>query len=72
MEYYSEHQFGLSTLDLDGQGLSRVPDAVTELTEAQKLSLCENNLTQLPTIINKLNRLEQLCLDKNNLTELPA
>ena len=48
---------GRPTLNLDGKGLSRVPDAVTELSEVEEISLTDNNLTELPTSINKLNRL---------------
>ena len=40
------------TLHLDGKGLSRVPDAVTELSKVRKLKLKDNNLTELPTSIN--------------------
>ena len=40
------------TLNLDGKRLSRVPDAVTELSEVQQLRLKDNNLTELPTTIN--------------------
>ena len=37
------------TLHLDGKGLSTVPDAVTELTEVEEISLTDNNLTELPS-----------------------
>ena len=60
------------TLNLEGKRLSRVPDAVTELSEVQHLMLKDNSLTELPTTINKLNRLLLLHLDGKNLTELPA
>ena len=43
--------FRRATLNLDGEGLSRVPDAVTELSEVQELRLNGNNLTELPTSI---------------------
>ena len=39
-------------LNLGGKGLSRVPDAVTELSEVWELKLKDNNLTELPTSIN--------------------
>ena len=55
---YLKDYFGLASLDLHGKGLSRVPDAVTELSEVQILRLDDNNLTKLPTSINKLNRLD--------------
>ena len=52
-----EYNFGMATLNLRGKGLSRVPDAVTELSEVENLILNHNNLTELPTSIRKLNRL---------------
>ena len=48
---------GRATLNLDGEELSGVPDAVTELSEVENLSLKGTYLTELPTSINKLNRL---------------
>ena len=69
---YSKYYSGVATLDLAGEGLSRVPDAAIERSEVQVLSLEKNKLTKLPTSINKLNRLIWLHLDGNNLTELPA
>ena len=48
---YLKSEFGVTTLDLGGEGLSRVPDAVTELSEVQELRLNGNNLTELPTSI---------------------
>ena len=68
----TENMLGRPSLNLDGKGLSRVPDAVTELSEVEEISLTDNNLTELPTSINKLNRLRRLDLDRNKLTELPA
>ena len=64
---YLKDYFGLATLDLHGKGLSRVPDAVTELSEVQILRLDDNNLTKLPTSINKLNRLELLDVNETTL-----
>ena len=61
---------GVVSLNLSGKGLSRVPDAVTELTEAEELKLDDNNLTELPTSINKLKNLIMLDLSGNKLTKL--
>ena len=69
---YLKYHFGVAILDLAAEGLSRVPDAVIELSEVEELFLQKNKLTKLPTSINKLNRLKRLLLDGNNLTELPA
>ena len=43
---------GVANLDLSRKGLSRLPDAVTELTEVEELWLDYNNLAELPTGIN--------------------
>ena len=80
MEDYSSAKFkahievrgGAVSLDLSGKGLSRIPDAVTELTEVEELRLNSNNLTELPTSINKLKNLIGLNLSGNKLTELPS
>ena len=56
---YVRHKYGerLTVLDLKGQILSRVPDAVTELSEIEILVLDENELIELPVSINKLKNL---------------
>ena len=76
MEHYSstklkaciKYEGRVAILDLNGSGLSRVPDAVTELNEVEKLRLDKNNLTELPTSINKLKNLTRLDLKHNQLT----
>ena len=50
------------SLDLSEKGLSKVPDAVTELTEVEELRLGNNELTVLPTSIMKLKNLIRLHL----------
>ena len=62
---------GQRVLDLNGRKLSKVPEAVTDLTDVEELDLSDNNLTELPTSINKLKNLEVLRLDNNQLSELP-
>ena len=47
---------GLKVLDLKGKRLSRVPVAVSELSEIEKLVLEENNLNNLNNV-NNLNNL---------------
>ena len=59
------------SLDLSGKGLSKVPEAVTDLTELEVLDLSDNYLNELPTSINKLKNLERLRLNRNQLRELP-
>ena len=41
-------------LDLSSRGLSKVPEAVSDLTELEGLDLPDNYLEELPTSINKL------------------
>ena len=82
MEHYSCTQLraylkyvdGLTVLYLKGKGLLKVPDAVTELSEIEKLVLDGNMLIELPTSISKLKNLTMLTLDGpcNNLSGLPA
>ena len=65
---YVRHKYGerLTVLDLKGEGLFRVPDAVTE-----RSVLNENKLIELPVSINKLKNLILLNLKNNKLTNQP-
>ena len=54
---YLKYENGLAVLGLNGKRLFRVPDALTELTETEKLELDKNNLTELPASISKLKNL---------------
>ena len=72
LKAYVEDEGGVVSLDLSEKGLSRIPDAVTELTEVEELRLDDNNLTELPTSIHKLKNLIRLHLSGNKLTELPS
>ena len=58
---------GRRVLDLSRKGLSKVPEAVTDLTELEE----HNYLKELPTSINKLKNLKWLILEYNQLRELP-
>ena len=69
---YLKYEDGLAVLDLKEKGLSRVPDAVTELSEIENLVLEKNNLIKLPASISKLKNLIVLRLDNNKITELPT
>ena len=60
LKAYVKNRGGVVSLDLSEKGLSRVPDAVTELTEVEELKLNDNNMTELPTSINKLRNLVTL------------
>ena len=65
------NKYGDRVLDLRGEGLSKVPEAVTDLTELEGLYLSDNYLKELPTSINKLKNLKWLILGNNQLRELP-
>ena len=43
--------------NLRSRGLSKVPEAITDLTELEELDLSDNYLEELPTSINKLKNL---------------
>ena len=58
-------------LDLSSRGLSKVPEAVSDLTELEGLDLPDNYLEELPTSINKLKNLFRLTSEVNQLRELP-
>ena len=72
LKAYIKYEGGVAILDLNGRGLSSVPDTVTELSKLEKLRLDKNNLIKLPTSINKLKNLTKLDLKHNQLTKLPA
>ena len=69
---YLKYEDGLAVLDLNGKRLFRVPDAVTERSEVEKLLLEYNNLIELPASISKLKNLIVLGLGDNKITELLA
>ena len=62
--------FGASKLDLSKRKLSKVPEAVTDLTDVEGLKLSQNCLVELPTNINKLKNLTYLDLDNNQFSQL--
>ena len=47
------------------RGLSKAPQAVSDLTELEKINLSGNYLKELLTSINKLKNFKMLRLDKN-------
>jgi Leucine rich repeat len=54
-----------SELDLSGQGLTALPEALGRLTQLQSLNLADNQLTALPEFIRHLRALEALFLHGN-------
>ena len=63
---YVRHKYGerLTVLDLKGEGLFRVPDAVTELSEIQILVLDENKLIELPVKYQQAEKSHPAKLEK--------
>ncbi len=61
----------LQTLDVSGNALSSLPDAVTRLAKLQTLRADHNMLSRLPTDIGALTSLKTLALQNNLLAELP-
>lgn len=61
------------TLDLSGQGLTKVPEYVFGKTEIESLDLSENNLTgALQAEVRHLKNLKTLDLSHNAFTGVPA
>lgn len=59
-------------LDLGGQGLHALSNALFAYTFLDKLYISHNKLTKLPAAIGKLKLLQLLDASSNQLTELPA
>ena len=58
-------------LNLSGQGLTALPEAIGQLTQLLVLDLSRNQLTALPEAIGQLTQLQWLDLNDNALTALP-
>lgn len=71
LSYALEHPLEIINLELVGQELDSLPEAIGELVNLKYLLLEDNKLTYLPMSICKLTKLEDLGLDGNLLTELP-
>eukprot|EP01065_Artemidia_motanka_P008459 TRINITY_DN14266_c0_g1_i1.p1 TRINITY_DN14266_c0_g1~~TRINITY_DN14266_c0_g1_i1.p1 ORF type:complete len:830 (+),score=180.77 TRINITY_DN14266_c0_g1_i1:67-2490(+) len=61
----------LVSLDLEGNRLTELPDAISELPMLERLSVKSNKLKSLPETLGMLENLTHLYLDQNQLTELP-
>lgn len=58
-------------LDLSRLGISKIPDAIGNLTKLETLMLAENKIQTLPETIGLLTNLKTLYLFNNQLTALP-
>ncbi|WP_242055776.1 leucine-rich repeat protein [Scytonema hofmannii] len=62
---------GWRELDLSGQKLTEIPDAIAQLTNLTQLHLSNNEITEIPEAIAQLTNLTQLVLSINQITEIP-
>src|SRR5437762_3528963 len=58
-------------LDLSGEELSQLPEALGQLSQLQQLYLHSNQLTAVPEGLGQLSQLQVLRLDGNQLTAVP-
>jgi internalin A len=58
-------------LDLSGEGLSQLPEALGQLSQLQELNLFNNQLTAVPEALGQLSQLQLLNLSYNQLTAVP-
>jgi predicted nucleotide-binding protein len=62
---------GLTTLDLNGKGISRIPPQIANLSRLKRLDLSKNKLTNLPLQLFTLANLVELRLRENAIATLP-
>ena len=62
---------GWRELDLSGQKLTEIPEAISKLTNLTRLYLSNNQITEIPEAITKLTNLTQLDLSGNKITKIP-
>ncbi|MFM6242925.1 MAG: COR domain-containing protein, partial [Dolichospermum sp.] len=60
-----------TTLDLRNNQLTRLPEAIAQLSNLSELDLSDNQLTTLPEAMAQLSNLRVLYLRNNQLTTLP-
>src|SRR5579883_3406514 len=64
-------QTNATYLDLSRLGLTRVPEAIDQLTQLTRLDLDQNQLTSVPETLGNLANLTKLYLSQNQLTSVP-
>ncbi|KIC74834.1 hypothetical protein DB42_AY00680, partial [Neochlamydia sp. EPS4] len=67
-QWIKEQGENITTLNLDGLGLTYLPPEVWQLSHLQALGLSNNQLTVIPPEIGQLSQLIALRLDGNHLT----
>ena len=61
----------MQELDLSGNQLTSVPEALGQLSQLQRLDLSSNRLTSVPEALGQLSQLQRLDLSSNRLTSVP-
>ncbi|AFY42056.1 leucine-rich repeat domain-containing protein [Nostoc sp. PCC 7107] len=62
---------GWRELDLSGNKLTKIPEAIAKLTNLTGLYLHNNKITEIPQVIANLTNLIQLNLSYNQISEIP-
>src|ERR1044072_1080294 len=62
---------GLTSLDLDGCGLTEIPDQIFALTHLESLDLSDNSLKHIPDRLWKLPNLQSVNLIGNPIASIP-
>ncbi|KAJ0060705.1 hypothetical protein NL108_017322, partial [Boleophthalmus pectinirostris] len=58
----------LRELDLRGNVLTKLPDAVVQMENLSSLNLSKNNFSEFPVKLTELKALERIDLEGNNIT----
>lgn len=61
----------LRELDLHGNVLTKLPDAVGEMEHLTSINLANNSLSVFPSKLTEISTLERIDLEGNSITELP-
>ncbi|XP_022598335.1 leucine-rich repeat-containing protein 20 isoform X2 [Seriola dumerili] len=62
----------LRELDLQGNVLTKLPDAVGEMVHLTSINLANNSFSTFPDKLTEIATLERINLEGNSLTEIPA
>lgn len=62
----------LKELNLHGNVLTKLPDAVVEMEQLSNINLSKNNFTVFPEKLLEMKVLERIDLEGNNITDVPV
>ncbi|XP_035259098.1 leucine-rich repeat-containing protein 20 [Anguilla anguilla] len=62
----------LRELDLEGNALSKLPDAAGELQHLRSINLARNKFSTFPESLAEIHTLEKINLEGNGITEIPV